>query len=63
MKKEKRKVSKDKLIINLSDYFVLLKILETVNYEDQYFIRLPRLKGVLGFFLYLKGYLFQDFST
>lgn len=65
-KKKKRKESKDKLIINLSDYFVLLKILETVNSEDQYFSRHPRLKkglrllfvpkgAPLSGFLYMKG--------
>ena len=42
--KKKCKESKDKLIINLSDYFVLHKILETANSENQYFSRHPRLK-------------------
>ena len=42
--KKKIKESKGKLIINLSDYFVLHKILETANSEDQYFSRHPRLK-------------------
>ena len=41
--KKKCKESKDKLIINLSEYFVLHKILETGNSEDQYFSRQPRL--------------------
>ena len=45
--KKKCKESKDKLIINLSDYFVLHKIMETANSEDQYFRRYPRLKGDL----------------
>ena len=44
MKKRKCKESKDKLIINLSDYFVLHKILETANSENQDFSRHPRLK-------------------
>ena len=42
--KKKCKESKDKLIINLSDYFVLHKILETANSENKYFSRHPRLK-------------------
>ena len=42
--KKKCKESKDKLIIKLSDYFVLHKILKTANSEDQYFSRHPRLK-------------------
>ena len=45
--KKKCKESKDgELIINLSDYFVLHKILESANSEDQYFTlsRHPRLK-------------------
>ena len=37
MLKKKCKESKDKLIKNLLDYFVLHKILETANSEDQYF--------------------------
>ena len=50
MKKNKKcKESKDKLIINLSDYFVLHKILETANSENQDFSRHPRLK--VDFFL------------
>ena len=44
MKKKKCKESKDKLIINLSDYFVLHKILETANSENDNFSRHPRLK-------------------
>ena len=44
MWKKKFKESKGKLIINLSDYFVLHKILETANSEDQYFSGHPRLK-------------------
>ena len=44
MKKRKCKESKDKLIINLSDYFVLHKILETANSGNQDFSRHPRLK-------------------
>ena len=43
--KKKCKESKDReLIINLSDYFVLHKILKTANFEDQYFSKHPRLK-------------------
>ena len=42
--KKKCKESKDKLIINLSNYFVLHKILKTANSEDQYFSKHPRLK-------------------
>ena len=42
--KKKCKESKDKLIINLSDYFALHKILETANSENQDFSRHPRLK-------------------
>ena len=44
MRKKKCEESKDKLIINLSDYFVLHKILKTANFEDQYFSKHPRLK-------------------
>ena len=43
-KKKKCKESKDKLIILLSDYFDLHKILKTANSEDQYFSRHPGLK-------------------
>ena len=55
---KKCKESKDKLIINVSDYFVLHKIIETANSEDQYFTlsRHPRLKVDLC----PNGYLFQD---
>ena len=49
MKKRKCKESKDKLIINLLDYFVLHKILETANSENQDCRRHPRLK--VDFFL------------
>ena len=60
--------SKDKLIINLSDYFVLHKILETANSENQDFSRHSRLKVDLFllllfiyFFIFLcpKGYFFR----
>ena len=44
MKKKKCKESKDKLIIDISDYFVLHKILETANSENQDFRRHHRLK-------------------
>ena len=65
--KKKCKESKDKLIINLSDYFVLHKILETANSENQDFSRhsrqermsilsCPRLK--VDFFLIPKGVFF-----
>ena len=47
--KKKCKESKDKLIINHSDYFVLHKIMETANSENQDFNRHPRLKVVLFF--------------
>ena len=59
MWKKKCKESKDKLIINLSDYFVLHKILETANFENQDFNRHPRLK--VDFFLMPKGVLFSGF--
>ena len=60
MWEKKCKESKDKLIINLSDYFVLHKILETANSENQYFSRRPRLKVDFFFFECPKGYFFQD---
>ena len=44
VKKKKSRESKDKLIINLSNYFVLHKILETANSENQDCSRHPRLK-------------------
>ena len=44
VKKKKCRESKDKLIINLSNYFVLHKILETANSENQDCSRHPRLK-------------------
>ena len=64
--KKKCKESKDKLIINISDYFVLHKILETANSENDDFSRHPRLKmdfffflnaqrGTFSGFLYMKG--------
>ena len=63
VKKKKYKESKDKLIINLSDYFVLYKILETANSENQDFSRHPRLKVDFSsfFFLMPKGVLFSGF--
>ena len=57
--KKKCKESKDKLIINLSDYFVLHKILETANSENDNFSRHPRLKVDFFFFSMPKGVLFQ----
>ena len=42
--KKKCKESKDKLIINLSNYFVRHKILETAKSENQDCSRHPRLK-------------------
>ena len=59
VKKKKCRESKDKLIINLSNYFVLHKILETANSENQDCSRHPRLK--VDFFLMPKGVLFPGF--
>ena len=68
MKKKKCKESKDKLIINLSDYFVLHKILETANSENQDFSRHPRQERMsilscprlkVDFFKFPKGYFFR----
>ena len=50
--KKKCKESKDKLIINLSNYFVLHKILETANSENQDCSRHPRLKVDCFFFFF-----------
>ena len=65
--KKKCKESKDKLIVNLSDYFVLHKILETANSENQDFSRHPRQERMsilscprLKVDFYPKGYFFQD---
>ena len=54
MKKTKKKCkeSKDKLIINLSNYFVRHKILETANSENQDCSRHPRLKVDCFFFFF-----------
>ena len=52
MWKKKCKESKDKLIINLSNYFVRHKILETANSENQDCSRHPRLQ-VDGFFFFV----------
>ena len=57
---KKCKESKDKLIINLLDYFVLHKILETAKSENQDCRRHPRLKVDFFFFECPKGYFFQD---
>ena len=60
MKKKKCKESKDReLIINLSDYVVLHKILETANSEDQYFSRHPRLKVDFFFWNAQRGTFFR----
>ena len=68
--KKKCKESKDKLIINLSDYFVLHKILETANSENQDCSRHPRQERMsilscprlkVDFFLMSKGVLFSGF--
>ena len=64
--KKKYKESKDKVIINLSDYFVLHKIMATANSEDQYFRRISLLliygisfrhkkEAIYGFFFVPKG--------
>ena len=50
--KKKCKESKDKLIINLSNYFVRHKILETANSENQDCSRHPRLKVDCFFFFF-----------
>ena len=52
MKKKKCKESKGKLIINLSNYFVRHKILETANSENQDCSRHPRLKLAWFFFFF-----------
>ena len=57
--KKKCKESKDKLIINLSNYFVLHKILETANSENQYFSRHPRLKVDFFFLNAQRGTFFR----
>ena len=49
---KKCKESKDKLIINLSNYFIRHKILETANSENQDCRRHPRLKVNFFFFFF-----------
>ena len=56
--KKKCKESKDKLIINLSNYFVRHKILETAKSENQDCSRHPRLQSGL-FFVFLFFFFFN----